>query len=1023
MSVSAPFIRRPVATLMLMLALFLLGLAGWRGLPVAPLPEVEYPTLQIRTVYPGAAPEIMESTITGPLEKQLGQISGLSRMSSSSGLGVSLITLQFQLDLDMDVAEQQVQAAINSAFNYLPEDLPTPPVYYKSNPADAPVLSLALTSSTLPPYKIEDIAETRLVQRISQLPGVGLVDFGRGQKPAIHIRVDPARLAGLGLSLEGLRASIAQSSIKQAKGSLDGNAVALVIEANDQLMTLDEFKNQIIAYQKQGPVRLSDVASVTEDAENPRQASWFESEPAIILHIHRQPGANTIQVVERIRSILPEMTDGFPASIDLKVIADRSIGIEASIDKVKEELWITILLVVIVIYLFVRNLPATLIPSLSVPLSLAGTIAAMKLFGFSLNNLTLMALTIATGFVVDDAIVMLENILRHMESGMKPREAALKGAGEIGFTILSLTASLIAVLIPLFFMPDILGRLFREFSLTLALSIIVSAGVSLTLTPMLAARLPRMSMHQARDRIWQDSVTHLYGKSLSYSLERPGLVIGILLAILALTLLSAYSISKNFFPDQDTGLIEGFSVADPSISFDAMRAKQKMLADIIGKDPDVEALSSEIGIEGIHPALSNGRFMISLKAKDQRADVQTIINRIEANASGVPGIGLSLTAIQDLNLEDQKGPQPYQFAIRSQDPRWIQQFGAVILGKLEDCEPLKHLSVDQNPGADLLRVEVDRDAAARLGVSTRLIMQTLYDAYGERQFLNRLTQNNQYRVILEVEQSLKDAPERLRELYLPSPDGSMIPLANLVRLSVAQGEPVVHRINQQPSASFFFNLSNGRSLESAMAAIEQRLEPINLPESITREWVGTTRVFQSAFRQEWPLILTAVLAVYILLGILYESYLHPLTILSTLPSAIAGGLLMLIAMGDALDLVSLIGMVLLIGIVAKNAIMMIDFAIELMRSSGMDAKTAIHKAATLRLRPILMTTFAALFAGLPLALGGGMGEELRKPLGFVMIGGLFVSQWITLYTTPSVFVAFDGFGRWVVKLTGRVEVH
>lgn len=1011
MSVSTPFILRPVATSMLMLGLVMLGIFGWSTIPVAPIPEVEYPTLQIRTPYPGAGPEIVESTITVPLEKQLGQISGLTRMSSSSGLGLSLITLQFRLDLDIDVAEQQVQAAINSANNYLPKELPTPPVYYKTNPAEAPILSLALISNSILPFRIQDIVETRMIQKLSQIQGVGVVEYSRGEKPAIHIRVDPTRLAAVGIGLEGLRATLEQSSLKQAKGSLDGKAVALVIEANDQLSSIEDYLQQIIAYKGQGPIRLRDVASVAEEPESLRQGGWVGVQPAIILNIHRQPGANTLQVVENIQKLLPSLTEGLPATIDLKILADRSLSIKASIQKVKEELWLTIFLVVLVIYLFFRNLPATLIPSLSVPISLAGTFAAMKVFGFSLNNLTLMALTIATGFVVDDAIVMLENILRHIESGMKPREAALRGSSEIGFTIVSLTLALLAVLIPLLFMPDILGRLFREFALTLALSIVISALVSLTLTPMLAARLPVSGEPNNSASGMQQSLLSLYGTSLSHTLAHPRAVLGGFSLLMTLTVLLGLLIPKGFFPSQDTGFLIGYSEADPSIGFEAMKEKQQALSEILLKDPDIETLSSQIGIEGRYPALSGGRFLITLKPKEMRSSAETVMARSLKKVKEVPGIRLSLMSIQDLRLEDEIGPSPYQFTISSQDPEDLAFWSQKIHDTLKENQEIGDIWVNNNRKARTLTLDIDRDTASRLGISPRAIIETLYDAFGERQFINRLTQNNQYRVIMELGRAYQDTPDHLEDLYLPQANGKMVPLSTLIHRSESEGPSVIYRTHQQPSATFSFDLSSKETLESGMASIRHSLRSLAMPESIRMEWTGVTLAFSEAFDDEWPLILAAITVIYILLGMLYESYLHPLTILSTLPSAALGGLLMLMIRQQTLDLVSLIGMVLLIGIVAKNAIMMIDFAIVLERDQGMSARDAIHQAATQRLRPILMTTFAALLAALPLAFGGGMGEELRQPLGIVMLGGLLVSQCLTLYTTPAIYVAFSALGR------------
>ena len=1022
MKVSTPFIERPVATSMLMFAILLVGVAGFLRLPVSPLPEVEYPIIQVRTFYPGASPEVVESTITAPLEKQLGMISGLTQMSSSSAYGVSSITLQFNLNLDIDVAEQQVQAAINSAYTYLPQDLPTPPIYNKSNPADAPVMTLALTSETVPLIKVHDLADTRLAQKISQLPGVGLVNLNGGLKPAIHIKTNPASLAALGLSLEDFRMSLMQSTLNQAKGNFDGPEIAMTILANDQMMTVDEFRDQIIAYRNQGPIRVKDVAEVVEEPENRNQASFLNDEPAVILAIHRQPGANTIKVVDSIKAILPDLEDSLPGDIRIREVSDRTITTRASIKNVEHELMMTVALVVLVIFLFLRNIPATLIPSLSVPLSLAGTFAAMHALDFSLNNLTLMALTIATGFVVDDAIVMLENIIRHIEKGIPPRRAAILGAGEIGFTILSLTASLIAVLIPLLFMGDVLGRLFREFALTLTLAILVSALVSLTLTPMLAAFLPRTQDRGEHQEPWalMTRISASYERTLSWALDHQSRVLGVAVILVVLTFVLMIFTPKGFFPVQDIGLIAGITEADPSIGYEAMIERQQKLAGVLLKDPAVVDLTSHVGIDGTNMALGTGRYLISLKPYDERDKVGAVIHRLEAAARTIPGIELHLQPLQDLTIEDRVSPAQYQFTVESPDAELLREWSRRITAALASSDEIRDIHSNDQGMARSVKLQIDRDTASRLGVSAMAVTQTLYDAYGQRQIITRYSQINQYRVILEVAGRDQADPQNLDRLYLPLGGGRVIPLTGLIHEVETFEPPVIHRQSQFPAATYSFNIAADQSLGSAVARVKETLNALNLPLSLMFDLQGTAKAFEGALANQLPLLIAAVLCVYIVLGMLYESYIHPLTILSTLPSAAVGALLMLDILGIDLDIVSLIGIVLLIGIVAKNAIMMIDFAMTAQREEGLSPRDAIQKASLLRLRPILMTTFAALLAGVPLALGSGMGEEMRRPLGVVIIGGLIFSQVMTLYTTPCIYLAFDLLARKTRKRLGHL---
>ena len=1013
MKLSTPFIQRPVATTMLMLALTLVGVIGFLRLPVSALPQVEYPTLQVRTHYPGASPEVVASTITSPLEKQLGQISGLQQMSSASSLGVSTITLQFHLDLDLDVAEQQVQAAINAAYSYLPTDLPTPPIYSKNNPADAPILTLALKSKTIPLIHVQDLADTRVAQKISQLPGVGMVSVNGGQKPAVHIRVNPTALSAYSISMEELRNTLSQTTVNQAKGSFDGSSIAQTILANDQLMSLEDFKRQVIVYRNNAPVRISDVAEVTEEAENKRLKSWMNEDPAIILNIHKQPGANTIRVVDGILALLPQLENSLPGAIEVEVVSDRTITTRASIRSVEHELLVTIALVVLVIFLFLRNIPSTIIPSLSVPLSLLGTFAAMYGLGFSLNNLTLMALTIATGFVVDDAIVMLENIVRYIEKGLSPKDAAIKGAGEISFTIVSLTASLVAVLIPLLFMGDVLGRLFREFAMTLTMAILISAFVSLTLTPMLCAFLPERKEQADPVRSWflLEWLLERYRVSLAWTLERNRMVIAIAFGLLALTACLLLVVPKGFFPIQDTGQLLALTEADQAISFEDMEERQQALAQLILKDPAVENIASFIGVDGTNTSMNVGRIQIKLKTIDDRDAMDDVVYRLEQASEQVKGMKLHLQPVQDLSIEDRISKTQFQLTLESSDRAVLEAWTPKLLQELDRKDSLEDLASDLQNKARVTRLVIDRDTASKLGVSAQLIDQTLYDAFGQRQIITRYTQINQYKVILEVADDYQNNPEKITQLYIPLNGGRAIPLSGITRQIEESGPAVINRQGQFPSVTLSFNLPEGISLGRAVEDVQSVLSTLELPKSIRVRFQGTAKAFEGAMQSEIPLLIAAVVTVYLLLGVLYESFIHPITILSTLPSAAVGALLMLLVLGIDLDIVSLIGIVLLIGIVEKNAIMMIDFALQAQRKEGLSPKEAIYQASLIRFRPIMMTTMAALLAGVPLAVGTGMGHELRQPLGVVIVGGLIFSQLMTLYTTPSIYLGFDALSK------------
>jgi len=1062
MNPSRIFILRPVATSLLMLAILLAGAIAYRILPISALPEVDYPTIQVVTLYPGASPDVTTSSITAPLERQFGQMPGLKQMSSISSAGASVITLQFDLALSLDVAEQEVQAAINASGSFLPADLPTPPIYNKVNPADTPIMTLALTSSTLPLPKIEDLADTRFATKLSQLPGVGLVSISGGQRPAVRIQANPTALAAYGLSMDDVRTAISAANTNQAKGSFDGPTRASTIDANDQLRSAAEYQQMILAYRNGAPVRLSDVADIIDGAENTRLAAWANEKPAIIVNIQRQPGANVIEVVDRIKLLLPQLKGSLPSAVDVTLLTDRTVTIRASVHDVQFELLLAIALVVMVIFLFLRSTSATIIPSVAVPLSLVGTFGVMYLAGFSINNLTLMALTIATGFVVDDAIVMIENIARYIEAGDKPLEAALKGSEQIGFTIISLTISLIAVLIPLLFMGDVVGRLFREFAITLAVSILISAFVSLTLTPMMSARFLRHTRKEQQSRFYRasgelfDRVIERYGQMLNWVLDRQRATLIVAVLTLILTIVLYIVIPKGFFPVQDTGAIQGITEAPQSISFAAMAERQQAVARVVLDDPAVESLSSFIGVDGTNTTLNSGRMLINLKPLAQRdARAADVIRRLQGKLTQVEGITLYMQPVQDLTIEDRVSRTQYQFTLEDPNQDELNSATTRLVERLRRIPILADVASDLQTQGLQVYVDIDRATAARYGITPAAVDNALYNAFGQRLVSTIFTQTNQYRVVLEAAPAFQLGPEALANIYVPAAAGvsaspttssgnasaslaapgagsgtttsvssasttsqgpQQVPLTAIARISERASPLSINHIGQFPASTISFNLARNASLGDAVKQIQQAAKELELPASVDIQFQGAAAAFQGALANEVWLLLAAIITMYIVLGVLYESFIHPITILSTLPSAGVGALLALMISGNDLGVIAIIGIVLLIGIVKKNAIMMIDFALDAERQEGKEPREAIFQASLLRFRPIMMTTMAALLGALPLMLGWGVGSELRHPLGIAMVGGLILSQALTLFTTPVIYLAFDDlarrFARW-----------
>jgi multidrug efflux pump len=1009
---SRPFILRPIATSLLMVAIVLAGLLGLKLMPLSALPEVDYPTIQVQTLYPGASPDVMAQTVTAPLERQFGQMSGLTRMSAVSSAGASVVTLQFDLSVKLDVAEQEVQAAINGATALLPADLPAPPVYAKVNPADAPILTLAVTSDAMPLTDVQNLVNTQLAQKISQAPGVGLVSLSGGQRPAVRIQVDTQALAARGLGMSAVQTAITAANANAAKGSIDGPLRAYSINANDQLLTAADYQSLVIGYKNGAPIRLGDVSHAVDSAENVRLAAWANLTPAIIVNVQRQPGANVIQTVDTIKRQLPLLTGGLPPSVKVTVLADRTTGIRASVEHVELELFLAVALVVAVIFLFLHSFRATAIASLAVPVSLIGTLGITYLLGYSLNNLSLMALTIATGFVVDDAIVMLENIARHVEGGETPFQAALSGARQIGFTIISLTVSLIAVLIPLLFMQEVVGRLFREFAVTLAITILISAVVSLTLTPMLAARWLKPGAQVEggalgrRSQAFFDRVLQRYDEALNWVLDRQRATLVVALATFVLTALLYVVIPKGLFPTQDTGQLQARTQAASDVSFERMSELQQQVAAKLLTDPAVQNLSSIVGVDvTANSMLGTGQMLINLKPG--HGDQAKVMDRLRRLAAQVPGMTLYLQPSQDLTIDAETGPTQYRLSLQGANTQLVKQWAGTLSAKLATLKPLRNVSTDANATAPAIYVDIDRDSAARLGVTTATIDDALYSAYGQRIVSTIFTETNQYRVILEAAPGQSDTPQGLGLLQIPTTGGSTTPLSAIATIREQQAPLQVTHVGQFPAATLNFDTAPGVALGTAVGAIRQAAKEAGLPSSVSLTFLGAAGAYQSSLSNELALILAAVVCVYIVLGVLYESYIHPLTILSTLPSAGVGALLALMLTGHDLSVIAIIGIILLIGIVKKNAIMMIDFAIDAERNEGKSPREAIHQAALLRFRPILMTTMAALFAAIPLMIGFGEGAELRRPLGVTIFGGLLLSQLLTIFTTPVIYLAFD----------------
>ena len=1028
MNLSRIFILRPIATSLLMVALFLSGLLGYRYLPVAALPQIDYPTIQVQTLYPGASPDVMASVITAPLERQFGLMPGLVQMSSLSSAGASVVTLQFDLALALDVAEQEVQAAINAANNLLPSDLPSPPIYNKVNPADPPVITLAVTSDAMPLTRLEDLVDTRMAQKISQLPGVGLVTLSGGQRPAVRVQVNPKALANAGLTLADVRTAIAKANVNSAKGSFDGPERASTIDSNDQLSSADAYAEAIIGYKDGGPLRLRDVADVVEGAENARLAAYVAGEgvgfrPAIVLSVQRQPGANVIGVADRVLQLLPVLKQTLPGNVDVRVVTDRTTTIRATVHDVQLELLLAVALVIWVIWLFLRNARATIIPALAVPLSLVGTLGVMHLAGYSLNNLTLMALVIATGFVVDDAIVVIENISRYLEQGQKPVQAALTGAGQIGFTIISLTISLVAVLIPLLFMGDVVGRLFREFAVTLAVTILISAVISLTLTPMLCAVMLRPENHAENHTKQQENdgffarLLAWYEEKLDWVLCHQSLTLAVAGGTLVLTVLLYIVVPKGFFPVQDTGVIQGIAEAPQDTSFEAMAGRQRQLAEVILEDPAVDSVVFFVGVDGINQSMGTSRLSVELKPlEDRDARAPAIARRIMQKAAALPGMTLYLQPVQDLTIEDRISRTQYQFTVEALDRDQLDAWIPRIVSGLAQRPELEMVTSDyQNPGR-MAWLNINRDAAGRLGISMETVDNALYDALGQRLISTIFTQTNQYKVVLETAPHYRMGPQSIENIYVSGGDGKPVPLTSLATLEERPVRLSIARQGQFPVATISFNVARGSSLGAAVTALKETEEELKLPAALRTQLQGAVKAFSTSTDNQIWLIMAAIITMYIVLGVLYESYIHPVTILSTLPSAGVGALLALMLADMDLGVVGIIGIILLIGIVKKNAIMMIDFALDAERNEGKEPLAAIRQACLLRLRPILMTTMAALLGALPLMIGWGMGAELRRPLGVTMVGGLIFSQVLTLFTTPVIYLWFD-------RISARFKGH